>query len=384
MLLEKKRTVAEEEAAYLRSLIDTGKTNSSVIHSERVRELENQLQEILKDYTTLQSKVSQWARNSKRHQEGRIAAEASQRVLEEEIKTKTDELSVVKNSEALLKDQLEVFQAIGTGDDRSASLQKSVIRYQTQVKLLEEKLSESNQSLNSLQADLSTVQSQYEEELQKRIELQNANEIVTIQNKELQEKLNSQDAFSTLSRKRSSFILADNGLPSEHSREAKILNHELEVVKQTYEDLQKEHQQLSQSHQESVRQLELSRQKFFAVEEALKEQELLMNNMEELVTEKESLQKELAEAHKKITQKQLSIEMLEKHVSIAKNRLAPLQKAAEDFEDVKDELEDLKLHSYDLEEKVEQLKTQVLEYKRLNQQLNETIQSPLGSDVFVV
>jgi chromosome segregation ATPase len=382
MLLEKKRTVAEEEAAYLRTLIENGnKVNPAVLQNERVKELEVQLEEILKDYTTLQTKVSQWARNSKRHQEGRITAESCQRVLEEEVKSLTEQVNDLQKSEILLKDQIKIFQTIGSGDAQVVNLQNSLVEAQMQIRDLEQRLNDANFDLDAFQGDFGSLQSRYDQELQKRIELQNSNETLIIQNQELQDKLNAQSEFSSLSRKRSSFVPPDRSLSFDKNRETQILNHELEAIKQSYGKLQQDHRTLQQTHQEAMRQLELSRQKFFAVEEAMKEQELLVNNIEEMTQERKSLQKQLEDAHDKLKQKQLSIEMLEKHVSNAKNRMAPLQKAAEDYDDLQDEFEALKNHNEDLLEQTQQLKSQLLSYERRVQQLEENIRTPLAGEV---
>ena len=106
LILEKKRTAAEEEAAYLRTVVDPKNVDLSSVQNQRIRELENQLAETVQDYSVLQSKVSQWARASKRNQEGRIAAEAIQKVLEEENSTLKAKVDTASSSETAMRLQL--------------------------------------------------------------------------------------------------------------------------------------------------------------------------------------------------------------------------------------------------------------------------------------
>ncbi|EGF78656.1 hypothetical protein BATDEDRAFT_26518 [Batrachochytrium dendrobatidis JAM81] len=111
MDLGKKHTLTEDEAAYLRSLVDARRKtpggSTSEMESRRVAELENSLRETSSDLTKVQAKVRQWAKASKHNQEGRILAEACQKTTMQELAQVRIQLEKSKESEAILRKRLE-------------------------------------------------------------------------------------------------------------------------------------------------------------------------------------------------------------------------------------------------------------------------------------
>lgn len=71
---ERRRIAVEEECSYLKSILDALKRNQSVsgIDFERNEEFKKQMEKSQTNVTNLQSKLTQWTKYAKQHQDGKI------------------------------------------------------------------------------------------------------------------------------------------------------------------------------------------------------------------------------------------------------------------------------------------------------------------------
>ncbi|KAJ1565402.1 hypothetical protein HK405_012438, partial [Cladochytrium tenue] len=112
---ERLRESAQEEAQYLQSLLQSlsngGDGRGPDIERQRMIQLETSLKAAQNEISTLQSKVSLWARASKKNQEARIQAEACQRNLESEAATLRGLVAQSKDSEEKQRQRANTMEA---------------------------------------------------------------------------------------------------------------------------------------------------------------------------------------------------------------------------------------------------------------------------------
>ncbi|KAJ3268632.1 hypothetical protein HK104_005326, partial [Borealophlyctis nickersoniae] len=109
---DRKRAAAEEQAAYLQSVLTSLNNNEppdsvAALDRKHIQELEAQLKAADNEVATLQSKVALWSRASKRNQEARIQAEACQKQAENDLANLRDQLATLRESETTLKTRCE-------------------------------------------------------------------------------------------------------------------------------------------------------------------------------------------------------------------------------------------------------------------------------------
>ena len=341
MNLDKKRTVAEEEAAYLRTIIDPQLKDPSALQTMRVKELEKQLNETIQDYTTLQSKVSQWARSSKRNQEGRISAEAVQKVLEEE-------------NEALKA------QLAGKGPDGASVIRAfSSVDESKRIKELQEQLANYERQADT---EIDTLES-------KQVELLDTIEALRIKNQELQDVIGSQNEYQSIIKKRTSSLLPDRKLPTPVKNVGTLdINRKYKFLKDKFTLLEQEKNELLESEKILLKQLEVANKNYEKAMEKLEDQEEMQYAMKELETDKKTLQDAYNIALDKVQQKTLAIEMLQRNVDKTRDRMEPLQKSVEALDDLQDLLEqeryakeELQDHIVSLEEDCKEQQKKILE-----------------------
>ncbi|KAL5038800.1 hypothetical protein BDV3_002014 [Batrachochytrium dendrobatidis] len=185
MDLGKKHTLTEDEAAYLRSLVDARRKtpggSTSEMESRRVAELENSLRETSSDLTKVQAKVRQWAKASKHNQEGRILAEACQKTTMQELAQVRIQLEKSKESEAILRKRLEdtrktqsqhadlmprVMEQEKSLDAKEAqigNLQVSLTAAQNRISDFEQTMQDAYVTVDALEQETTTLQDQLNE-----------------------------------------------------------------------------------------------------------------------------------------------------------------------------------------------------------------------------
>lgn len=332
--MEKKRTAAEEEAAYLRTIIDPKLKDPTSPQVMRIKELEKQLNETIQDYTTLQSKVSQWARASKRNQESRVAAESVQQVLEEENE--------------LLKAQLS-----GKGIERpriSQLLAPSSLDDNERIKELEEQLTVARTAhLNAerqADAEIDSLE-------RKQVDLIDTIESLRIKNQELQDTIGSKNEYQDIIKKRSSMLLDVKPVAAPMRNAGDLdVNREYKFLKDKYSLLEQENDELRDSEKDLLRRLDLANKNYEKAMEQLEDQEELEYTVKEMEADKKTLQDAYNIALDKVQQKTLAIEMLQKNVDRARERMEPLQKSVEALDDLQDLLEQERYVKEELQDRI--------------------------------
>ncbi|KAJ1341333.1 hypothetical protein BSLG_004063 [Batrachochytrium salamandrivorans] len=156
MDLGKKHTLAEDEVTYLKSIIDARRRNptgsTSDLEARRINDLEASLRETSDDLSKVQAKVKQWAKASKRNQEGRIIAEACQNTAEHELSQVLTQLSKSKETEDTIRKRLD--EARQTQAPHSNSSPRALE--------LERAVDEKDQHISTLEASLATAQHRIE------------------------------------------------------------------------------------------------------------------------------------------------------------------------------------------------------------------------------
>ena len=317
VVLERKRLAAVDEAQYLSSILY--KKDIKGPQMERVKELESQLKENLNEFTELQAKVSQWAKTSKKNQEGRIIAEAQQKVLEEEA----------------INLQKRLKQAVQAGRRQSAnnSINEDV---QQHINELEENLVDASNLYDDLKNEFDAMQIALKKETNEKEDYQRRCETLKIKNASLENQLQSQSEFKTLTRQP---ITTSSSIGSNLPDNAKRIHHDYQVLEQKYQELNFENLDLKSSNESLKEQMEQMEAKFKEMAQKFEEQEETMHTIGELRLENQKLKQLAASAEGRLNSKQLAVEMLQKHVEMAQNKIGPLQDAADDLEDIKDELE---------------------------------------------
>jgi chromosome segregation ATPase len=342
--LEKKRTAAEEEAGYLRSVLDKKNPDLKGTQGERIRELELQLQETLADYTELQSKVSQWAKTSKKNQEGRIIAESAQKILEEEKKVLQKNLSMAMRSSS-----------------RKGSVEGNSREFEQQVLRLENKLGDKNNEIEDLKSQLDSFRADFDHAQAEKQDLSRKLDKLRKENQSLQDRMASQNEFQNLSKR----------ISVTPSNEAKMLQHELKVMEQRYNSLVEEKQRLESANRELTNELESNEDIIRNLNEKMHDQEEYIHTVGQLRIENGKLQKIANTATERLQQKQLNIEMLQAHLDRVTAQLGPLQQSADDFEDLKDSLELERSANQELAEKLQQYAEQSMEYQEKIRELSK-------------
>ncbi|KAJ2998753.1 hypothetical protein HDV02_004100 [Globomyces sp. JEL0801] len=210
LALERKRTIAEEKAAYLKSFLDPKNPDHSGFQAQRIEELEAQLNDTTEDFTSLQAKVSQWATTSKRNQEGRIAAEAAQKALEAEKAALNSKLQQCTLKETSLLDEIDQLHNQRKSTDNESekqlsSLQKTLLASQARISVLEKNLGEANSIIETLENENLHIQNELNLESARRMELFNVAEELKIKNSEYEESAAAKKEFSNII-KRSSML----------------------------------------------------------------------------------------------------------------------------------------------------------------------------------
>ncbi|KAJ3260003.1 hypothetical protein HK103_001513 [Boothiomyces macroporosus] len=241
LVLEKKRTVAEEEAAYLRTLTDRN-ADVKTLEGERIKELEVQLKKTVEDYTVLQSKVSQWARASKRNQEGRIAAEAAQKTLEEDIRALKSELKKKGSGDKSHEKQI-------------VALQQTLSDTRNQLQVMEDNLNDAYTTIDQLETESISMQEKLTAEYARLDELNETAENYRIKCEELQSELAAQSEYAEIIKKRSSNASTILDGPSrsevdELMEKNAFLEGQLKKMTLEHEEVQENHRKLQIAHQE--------------------------------------------------------------------------------------------------------------------------------------
>lgn len=336
IILEKKRTAAEEEAQYLRTIIDPKIVDPTSVQTQRISELEGQLSETIQDFTVLQSKVAQWARASKRNQEGRISAEAIQKVLEQDRSSMKTRLNTSKASEAVLRSQMAgIAGSIEGGTD--ASVLTLLTASQTQIQSLEEQLIES-------QTEVLDLERNHEAELVLvgvgRAEMMEAMEELRVRNIELSDSVGAKNEYQDIIKNRSSnlFMNMASAQPLT-SLSSKDLDREFKLLMDKYETMETENGRLEGVEKGLLLQIEDHEKTYEKLERTVEDQEELLNTVKQVKADKKTLQAAYDAALDKIQQKQISIEMLQVNMDRARDRLEPYQKSMEDLDDLQDTLQ---------------------------------------------
>ena len=132
--LSKKRLIAEEEASFLKTVIEMNRKypgqSTRLLENQRIVDLQLQLKETTDDLIKVQSKVKQWAQASKKNQEGRILAESCKKTIEEELARARLELKDSTQRERDLFQRLEeqrlTFKTQSENVELTLSLQRKV------------------------------------------------------------------------------------------------------------------------------------------------------------------------------------------------------------------------------------------------------------------
>ncbi|KAJ3369448.1 26S proteasome non-ATPase regulatory subunit 12 [Kappamyces sp. JEL0680] len=361
LILEKKRTKAEEEAAYLRTIVDPKRVDLSTVQGQRIHELETQLNETVQDYTILQSKVSQWARASKRNQEGRISAEAVQKVLEEECAVLKAKLESASTSESSLRLQLNNMTESLRGNP-SGDRDLQFVTMQTMLSTSQLQIQELEQTLQETKTALENADRQHDEEVaelsSKRLELTEMVESLRIRNQELEESVGSKNEYQEIIKKRSSRQFMSDArsvLPTSPVGRDTALEREYQFLQDKYSTLEQENSDLKIVEQELRQDLENAEKKFLKLKATLEDQEELLYTIKQTEADKKTLQAAYDTALDKIQQKQLAIEMLQKNMDRARDKMEPLQKTVEDMDDLQDALAEERYAKEELQDKLQQL-----------------------------
>eukprot|EP00842_Homolaphlyctis_polyrhiza_P002103 jgi/Hompol1/2894/HPOL_003065-RA len=185
MDLGRKRTLAEEEAAHLRSISEARRVNpgSSVasMESQRIIDLEARLRETTDDLSKVQAKVKQWAQASKRNQEGRMFAEACQKTAESDLVQARLQLEKSKQVEEDLRKRLEesrspqgpstdlaakiveLEKAIDERDSRIQALLADKASAQARIDDFEQTMQEAYATVEALEEEAASLQDQLAE-----------------------------------------------------------------------------------------------------------------------------------------------------------------------------------------------------------------------------
>jgi chromosome segregation ATPase len=359
LILEKKRAAAEEEAAHLRSILDSNKLNISEVQSKRITELEDQLQETLNNYASLQTKISQWARASKRNQEGRIAAESVQNILEQDVKTLEQQLAESIQAETAARLKFENLNDLlkTAGDDGNiTALKASLMHAQSRITELEARVNHSNEPKQYAEKRSSKMNILFDQEVKEKMKYQKLAETYEKKNQELVEE------YASISRSNSLKSIED---PQKKSKEVpkRVLEHELEAMRERFAALHAEYEDLVKTHGSALDTLEETETKVADLENTIFQNGDLVQRLNVLAIEKKTLQTALDNYERKDQTKQLAIEMLESHIAKAKAKLAPLEKAAEDLEEMKYTLDEERNAKEALEEKSKMLSEQCEKYR---------------------
>jgi chromosome segregation ATPase len=357
------RTTAEEESAYLRSIMDPNNHNLSASQSQRIDELENQLHETLGNYTTLQAKVSQWARASKRNQEGRVAAESIQSVLQEDnqnLQLQLEEAIQIETATRLKYENLNdtVDNYDGTMDD--ASVNAAMRTAQNRIKGLENNLNQNYLKMENLEKENRRLNRIAEKESEEKKKYRKTIDGLEKENRDLSYVLSSGKELANVQRK-SAFLEFRNANPDQNSatkKESLRIEHELSVTMERLNHGQDDYTRLTKTYQETLSELEETKTKNEKLETIIEENGDVIQKLNHVMADKKVLQGTLDNYAHKMQQKQLSIEMLEKHLSSAKERLVVMDQQAEDSEDLKYLLEDEKIFNLELQKKVQNLTLQ--------------------------
>ena len=352
--LERKRVAAIEEAAYLSSILY--KKDIKNAQTARIKELEAQLKDNLNEFTELQAKVSQWAKTSKKNQEGRIVAEAQQKVLEEEA----------INLQKRLKQAVQAGRrqsaanTLGNSGQTKQALNEDV---QYHINELEENLVDATNAYEDLKADFEAIQVNLKRETTEKEDLMRKCETLQIKNQSLENQLQSQVEFKSLTRP----PIALKNEPSANSdSNTKRLHHDYQVLEQKYQEVNFENLILRDDNENLRKQMDEAKEATKKMQEVFQEQEETMHTIGALRLENQKLKQLSAKAESRLNSKQLAVEMLQKHVEMAQTKLGPLQDAADDLDDIKDELEKEKIANQELLAKMR-------EYSDENQMYQEKI-----------
>ncbi|KAJ3273910.1 hypothetical protein HDV01_003741 [Terramyces sp. JEL0728] len=324
LVLEKKRTVAEEEAAYLRTLTDRNADVGS-LESERINELEAQLKNTVEDYTVLQSKVSQWARASKRNQEGRIAAEAAQKTLEEDIRALKSELRKKGSGDKNLEKQMVVLEQT-LGDTRN------------QLQVMEDNLNDAYTTIDQLETESIAMQEKITAEYARLDELNETADSYRMRCEELEGELAAQNEYAEIIKKRASnaSTILDGPTRSEIDElmeKNAFLEEQLKRVAMEHEDVQETHRKLQISNQELQ----------YNYEMASKKNEKLAHKLgPEAVAQEEEYMKRVTEleaannfAIERQQQAEVDIINLKKALALTKSQTPSFQDLKETLQDEK-------------------------------------------------
>ena len=378
IILDKKRTAAEEEVAYLKTIANPNTPKLDAVQAERIKELESQLGETIQDFTVLQSKVSQWARASKRNQEGRISAEAVQKVLEEENANLKARLDAANASEATLRLQLTSYSESlkESGGDKDAQFLSMLSTSQMQIEDLEKQLYESRSALE-------ISERMHEKELTqfgaKRVVLAEEVENLRLRNQELEELVGSKNEYQDILKKRASTQLmavskhnssssfsnsllkpanADNVAPSNSVVSRDTTNdRDLRFLQEKVSDLEEEVARLVQTEKKLRQEKEESVKKYQKLQQSIGDQEDILASLKQAQDDNRTLQSAYDDALDKIQQKQISVEMLQKNMDKARERLEPYQKSMEDLDDLQDQLAEERLEAQGYKDRIAELES---------------------------
>lgn len=349
----------------MKKLNDPNIRDTSGVLNDRVRQLEAELEDTVESYSTLQTKVSQWTRASKRHQEGRIAAESVQKILEdenEELKTKLETCLV--NEKALRSQLDEVATTVrskgsGNRDSQLVSLDAMLAASKAHVDQLEAKLERAEN-------DFDKIEKEYIDELdeleKKHVDLMEEMEKVKLRNQELENSVGSKNAYDDIIRKRASAVFENTSSPakdisttSSPKNVDSSIHRELAFLKEKYGYLEEENQGLMEAEHNLQTRYDALAKEHEKILATLEDQEELQLNIKQMVTDKKSLEDAYNIALDKIQQKNLAIEMLQKNVDRTRERMEPLQKSAEVVDDLQEALGEERYKREELEDRLEVL-----------------------------
>ncbi|KAI9205188.1 uncharacterized protein BJ171DRAFT_84519 [Polychytrium aggregatum] len=151
---EQQKSIAEESAKYLASLLEARDQGEDVVISierRRVLELEQKFSQSQTDISSLQSKIALWVRASKRNQEARVQAEACHRTLEIEISALRSELTRLKDSEERAQQRIDEMVASGSVNYDVMDLRAQIADLEGQLAARDERISTNESILENAQ-----------------------------------------------------------------------------------------------------------------------------------------------------------------------------------------------------------------------------------------